>query len=236
MFKKALLVARSRFAGCIAACAGEDAAQRRAAQVRGGRRAAQLRLPRELVFRVHSSGAAALQHAAQVRQREVSGDQGRPRRVVDGGEGRPHLHLQAAQGREVPRRHDLQRRKTSGRPTIGCASRPPGVLSLRQATYADIASDRDARSVNTVVFKLSKAQCVDARELREPVGLRLQRGAAQEGPEVSRAQHHGHRAFHLRRARRRLALARPQVQGLLRERQAASRTAFSRYSSPARRW
>ncbi len=132
------------------------------------------------------------------------GDQGRPRRVVDGREGRAYLHVQAEEGRQVSRRLDLLLGRHQGdlrppaQPAAGRALDPAGELRRHRV-------DRDARSADRGV-QAEEGQCVDAHQLREPVGLRLQRREAEAGPEVPRAQHHGHRALYVRRARRGLAL------------------------------
>ena len=234
MIRKALWLLAGLLAAAAVAHAAADAAQRRAAQVRGRRRAAQLRLPRELVVRVHPPGAAALQHAAQVRHGEVSGDQRRSRRIVDRRERRAHLHVQAAQRREVPRRHELQLRGREGdlRPHPQAAA---GRAVAARSGVCRHRVDRNARSEDGRVQAL-EAQRVHARELREPVGLHLQRGAAEERPEVSRAQHHGHRAFHVRRARRRARTGAAASSRITSRKASPTSTAFSLSSSPARRW
>ena len=70
---------------------------------------------------------------------------------------------------------------------------PPGVVSIRQAAYADMAAIEtpDAR---TVVFKLKAPNAVDAGQFRLAVELHLQRREAQAGPEIPREEHPGHRA------------------------------------------
>ena len=161
-----------------ARCAGADAQSRRHAHVRGQRRAAQLRLPRadsSFAFihpvRPHYSTLLKFDTA------NYPDDQGRPRRIVDRRARRPHLHVQAAQGRQVPRRHRRSPPRTSRRPTTGCASRRRACNRCARRRYTDIATI-ETPDPNTVVFKLSQAQRVDARRTSRALGLRLQRGAS----------------------------------------------------------
>ena len=188
---------------------GADAAQRRAAQVRGRRRAAQLRLPRELVVRVHPSGAAALQHAAQVRHRRTiprsratSPNRGRSPRTGSTYTFKLRKGVKFHDGstftsEDIKATYDRLRKP------------PPGVLSIREATYADIAVDRDARSAD------GRLQAVEARTPRCSRTSRA-RGTAstaprklKQDPKFPERNIMGTGPVHVRRARRRLALARP---------------------------
>ena len=152
-------------------------------QVRGQRRAAQLRLPREDLVRVHPSGAAALQHAAQVRHGQVSRDQGRSRRIVDGRERRPDLHVQAEEGRQVPRRLDVHLGGHQG--DLRAAAQPAGGRALDARRRATPTSPRSRRRTRTVVFKLKKPNASMLTNFASPLGLRLQRRQAQAGSRSS---------------------------------------------------
>ena len=99
------------------------------------------------------------------------------------------------------------------------ASRRRACGRCARRRYADIASIETPDPLHRGV-QADQAERLHALQLREPVGLRLQRGQAEAGSAVPRAQRHGHRAVHLRRARGGLALDRPQVRRLFREGQA----------------
>ena len=207
------------------------------AQVRGQRRAAQLRLPRadsSFAFihpvRPHYSTLLKFDTA------NYPEDHGRPRRILDGGAGRPHLHLQAAQGRQVPRRLGVHAPRTSRRPTTACAIRRRACS--RCARRATRTSPRSRRPIaNTVVFKLSKPNASMLANFATPVGLRLQRRASSRRiPKFPERNIMGTGPFTFVEHVGRLALDRQASSTATSRRASPTSTAIARSSSAARRW
>ena len=137
------------------------------------------------------------------------------------GQRRAHLHLQAAARASSSTTARRCPPRTSRRPTTASASRRRACCRCARQSYADIATIETPDPL-TVVFKLKKPNASMLAELREPVGLHLQRGQAEAAirswPERNVM---GTGPVHVRRARRRLALERR-----------ASSTAISRRASP----
>jgi peptide/nickel transport system substrate-binding protein len=106
-------------------------------------------------FRVHPPGAPALQHAPQVRYREVPGDQGRPR--PSRGRSPRTGSTYTFKLKKGVKFHDGSTFSSEDIKATYERLRNPakGVLSIRQASYADIASIETPDPL-TVVFKLKK--------------------------------------------------------------------------------
>ena len=215
----------------------QTAQARRRAQLRRQRRAAELRLPRAHLVRVHPSGAAALQHAAQVRRartirrsRATSPSPGpcRPDGLtytfklqpnVKFHDGSP-IHLGGRQG-------DLRAAR---------AIRRRACVSLREATYEDIAAI-ETPDPQTVVFKLQGRNASMLANFASPWDCIYSAAKLKAGPEIPGAQHHGHRA----RSRSSSTQAGShwvgeQVRRLLREGQALSRRLSRDLHQRSRRW
>ena len=151
----------------------------RHAHLRGQRRAAQLRLPRADLVRVHPSGAAALLDAAQVRHRATIRSRwatwpspGPSRRTASPTPSSSERNVKFHDGspltsEDIKATYDRMRKP------------PQGVLSMREETFKP-TSPRSTRPIRyTVVFKLKKPNASMLSSFASPVGLRLQRRQAQ---------------------------------------------------------
>ena len=138
------------------------------------------------------------------------------------------------EGRQVPRRLDVLLGghqgdlRAAAQPAAGRALDPAGELRRHRL-------DRDARPADRGV-QAEEAERLHAHQLREPLGLRLQRRQAEAGPEVPRAQHHGHRARSPSPSTSRARTGPGASSTAISRRASPTSTATSRSSSRARRW
>ena len=146
----------------------------------------------------------------------------RPRRELDGRGRRQDLHLQAPCERQIPRRLGVLRRGRQGdlRPhPQSAAGRRLGAAGPRRRHRH--ASRRPIRSPS--IFRLKRPNRALIYAFANPFNCVYSAAKLKENPLYPGAQRDGHRAVPLRRARRRLALERRALQGLLQAGPALSR-------------
>ena len=122
-----------------------------------------------------------------------------PRRKLDRLARRPDLHVQDPPRSGVPRRQPAHLQGRARRPSTACAIRPAGIVSIRQALFADIASI-EAPDPATVVMKLKAARRLVPRHARAALQLHLQRRQAGGGRQFPGQDGDGQRPVRVRRA------------------------------------
>ena len=185
---------------------GADAAQGRYAQLRGERRAAELRLPREHVVRLRPSGGAALLTLLKfdaANYPKIVGD------LAESWEVSPDGLTYTFKIRSGVKFHDGSALSSADvKASYDRIVNPPtGVVSIRQAAYDDVTAI-ETPDAQTVVFKIKAPDPSLLANLASPWNCIYSAAKLKQDPKFPEKNILGTGPVQVRRARRRLALGR----------------------------